>query len=327
MKPRAFKALSWTAAVIVLSCGRVDALAAPTGVQTSPLASSPDEGSWKAGRAMNDIQQLLLFTPRSMGRRGHAQTVHYIEQQLLAAKNTKIEFQQWQAVGDDARRFAMTNIVARLDPANPNRVIVGTHYDSIVTAYADQKDPTAPMPGANNSASGVALLLETVRALGRKPSLQVGVDFVFFDGEEGIRSLGAGDPNWAAVGSPYFASHLRDLYPARLPQSGAIFDMVCFKNLRLHPEPSSLESAHAEVQKFWQIGEQVAPTVFVSDPKQYPISDDHTALIAAGVPSFLVIDFDYAPWFNTTQDTIGKCSSKSLQVVGRTLLRYLHANR
>jgi glutaminyl-peptide cyclotransferase len=37
-----------------------------------------------------------------------------------------------------------------------------------------------------------------------------------------------------------------------------------------------------------------------------------------------VIDFDYEPYFNTTQDTIDKCSVDSLQTVGRTLLQYLY---
>jgi hypothetical protein len=60
-------------------------------------------------------------------------------------------------------------------------------------------------------------------------------------------------------------------------------------------------------------------------PTPYPVSDDHTALTAAGIPSLLVIDFEYDPWFNTTQDTIDKCSAASLADVGRTLLRYLYA--
>ena len=60
-------------------------------------------------------------------------------------------------------------------------------------------------------------------------------------------------------------------------------------------------------------------------PTRYPIGDDQDALAAAGIPSFLVIDFDYDPWFNTTKDTIDKCSSNSLEAVGRTLVTYLYA--
>ena len=71
------------------------------------------------------------------------------------------------------------------------------------------------------------------------------------------------------------------------------------------------------------IGHAIAPQAFIGKSSPYPISDDQTALAEVGIPSFLVIDFDYEPYFNTTQDTIDKCSVDSLQAVGRTLLRYL----
>jgi Zn-dependent M28 family amino/carboxypeptidase len=61
----------------------------------------------------------------------------------------------------------------------------------------------------------------------------------------------------------------------------------------------------------------------VTKTTTYPISDDHTSLMEAGIPSFLVIDFDYEPWFNTTGDTLDKCDPQSLEAVGRTLTRYL----
>jgi len=180
------------------------------------------------------------------------------------------------------------------------------------------------MPGANNSASGVAVLLETARVLSLLPKPAVGIDMIFFDGEEGPRSLGAGDPNWKALGSPYFAAHLREFYPNAKPEKAVVFDMVCDKDLDLKPEPSSLVSAMSEVKKFWTAGTVVAPLAFSGKTTSYPISDDHTALAAAGIPSFLVIDFEYEPYFNTTQDTIDKCSADSLQAVGRTLLEYLY---
>ena len=180
------------------------------------------------------------------------------------------------------------------------------------------------MPGANNSASGVAVLLETARVISNLPRPALGIDMIFFDGEEGPKSLGAGDPNWMALGSPYFTAHLSDLYPDRKPEKAAVFDMVCYKNLQLHPELSSLLYAKTEVVKFWNIGATIAPSVFLRTATDLPISDDHTALAVAGIPSFLVIDFEYEPWFNTTEDTIDKCSTSSLEAVGRTLLRYLY---
>jgi Zn-dependent M28 family amino/carboxypeptidase len=181
------------------------------------------------------------------------------------------------------------------------------------------------MPGANNSASGVAVLLETARAMASLPPPPLGIDMIFFDGEEGPKSLGAGDPTWFALGSPYFAQHLPDFYPNRKPEKAVVFDMVCYRTLELKPELSSLAYTKTETAKFWNIGAAIAPSVFVGKPTSYPVSDDHTALAQAGIPSFLVIDFEYEPWFNTTEDTLDKCSAASLADVGRTLLRYLYA--
>jgi glutaminyl-peptide cyclotransferase len=293
----------------------------------SAAAGSGDVATdgWSGERAMADIATQLRFTPRSPGMPGHQQTIDFIAAELAKTPVKVTTRQRFTYRGDDGAERALTNIIARLDPANPRRILVGTHYDSIVQAYRDTDNPTAPMPGANNSASGVAVLLETARALAALRPPPVGIDMVFFDGEEGPKALGAGDPNWRALGSPYFAAHLGELYPDRKPESAVVFDMVCYRTLQLHPELSSLYYARAATSKFWTVGALVAPSVFLRTPTGYPISDDHTALAQAGIPSLLVIDFEYEPWFNTTQDTLDKCAATSLASVGKTLLRYLYA--
>ena len=154
-----------------------------------------------------------------------------------------------------------------------------------------------------------------------------GADLVFFDGEEGPVSLGAGDPQWQALGSPYFAEHLADFYPQAKPAAAAIFDMVCYRNIRLLAEESSVAYARSDVEKFWSIGNELAPKVFVPQVTSTPIFDDQNALADAGIPSFLVIGFQYDPWFNTAQDTIDKCSIQTLETIGRTTVRYLYLPR
>jgi len=203
-------------------------------------------------------------------------------------------------------------------------MIVATHYDSIIKAYRDARNPTAPMPGANNSASGVAVLLETARVISQLPDPPIGIDMIFFDGEEGAISMGAGDPNFKPIGSAHFAEHLADFYPKGKPEKAVDLDMVCDKDLHLKPEPSSIASAGDEVKKFWDIGMKIAPQAFEMQRTPYTIEDDHSNLQAAGIPSFIVIDFDYEPYYNTLQDTPDKCSTQSLEAVGRTLLQYLY---
>jgi Zn-dependent M28 family amino/carboxypeptidase len=291
-----------------------------------PLAARAEVAvtQWDGNRAMAHIAEQLRFTPRSLDTPGHQQTIDYIKAELAKVGVTTVTTQDFVFQGNDGKPHPLFNLVARLQPENPRRVIVATHYDSIVKAYRDAKAPDAPMPGANNSASGVAVLLETARVMSLLPKPPVGIDMVFFDGEEGPKSLGAGDPDWRPLGSPHFAAHLKDFYPNQKPEKAVVFDMVCEKDIQLLPEPSSLKSALGEVKKFWGVGVGVAPQAFVTKSVTYPISDDHTALNEAGIPSFLVIDFDYEPYFNTTQDTLDKCSAQSLEAVGRTLLQYLY---
>jgi Zn-dependent M28 family amino/carboxypeptidase len=280
--------------------------------------------SWDGKRALAVIVDLLRFTPRSMETVGHQQTIDYITATLKKTRFDTIETQRWVA-REAGRTMAMTNIIARFNPSNPRRVIVATHYDSIIKAYRDQKTPDAPMPGANNSASGVAVLLETARVISEMPNAPpVGIDMIFFDGEEGPISMGAGDPNFHTIGSPYFVEHLAEFYPKAKPEKMLDFDMVCDRDLHLKIDQSSLYSAPAQAKKFWEIGMKIAPGAFEPKPMPYTISDDHTVFQEAGIPAFIVIDFEYEPFYNTTQDTPDKCSVQSLEAVGRTLTQYLY---
>ena len=280
--------------------------------------------SWDGKRALSTIEDLVKFTPRAMETPGHQQAIDYITTELKRTKFDTIVPQRWTA-REAGRTMAMTNIIARFNPGNPRRVIVATHYDSIIRAYRDFDHPNGLMPGANNSASGVAVLLETARVLSALPDAPpVGIDMIFFDGEEGPISMGAGDPDYRALGSPYFIEHLSEVYPQAKPEKMIDFDMVCFRDMHLKAEQSGLHSAPAEVKKFWGIGLTLAPGIFEKEPAPYSVEDDHTAFQAAGIPSFIVIDIEYMPFYNTTEDTPDKCSVESLEAVGRTLVKYLY---
>ena len=303
-------------------------VAALLALQPGPLLAEVNQAkieSWDGKRALATIVDLLRFTPRAMETPGHQQTIDYIIAELKKTRFDTVTAQRWTA-HDAGRTMAMTNIIARFNPSNPRRVIVATHYDSIIKAYRDSKNPDAPMPGANNSASGVAVLLETARVLSELPDAPpVGIDMIFFDGEEGPISMGAGDPDFYSVGSPYFTEHLAEFYPNAKPEKMLDFDMVCDRDLHLKAEQSGLHSAPAEVKKFWDIGMKIAPGAFEQQPVPYAVEDDHTAFQLAGIPSFVVIDFEYEPFYNTTEDTPDKCSVQSLEAVGRTLTQYLYA--
>lgn len=217
----------------------------------------------------------------------------------------------------------MTNILGRINPDATTRIILGTHYDTKRFADLDSRIPEQPVPGANDGASGVAALLELARVLPYSIPPTLGVDLLFFDGEEGDEEIETkGDHSkYLPIGSTEFASNLSNWYPKGKPEFGIILDMVCKKNLKIYPEANSERNAPALQQSLFALGRTLYPQIFQSTVK-YTIQDDHVPLANAGVPSMLLIDIEY-PYFHTTKDTPDKCSAESLHAVGDTVRQFL----
>jgi hypothetical protein len=149
----------------------------------------------------------------------------------------------------------------------------------------------------------------------------VGIDLVFFDGEEGDPGIVEDFTNWKPIGSEYFAEHISETYNNNLPKEGIILDMVCDKDLNLIMDNGSQRDASNNVNTFWDIGLKLFPKEFSTESIS-EIRDDNTPLNKVGIPSFLVIDYNY-PYIYTTKDTTDKCSEKSLNTVATTLVNYL----
>jgi Zn-dependent M28 family amino/carboxypeptidase len=179
------------------------------------------------------------------------------------------------------------------------------------------------VPGANDSASGVAVLLDLIRLFATTPlQPNVGIDFVFFDGEEGEEDIGGDFTHWSPLGSEYFVTQLDTLYDSTENVEGIVLDMVCDKDLEIVPEAFSIEAAPEQVKAFWRIANAVDDDAF-GETGSVAVRDDHSALNAAGIPTFLLIDFTYPP-FHTTKDTIDKCSAESLATVSEAVYRYVY---
>ncbi len=271
------------------------------------------------------IDQQLRYGPRYLSASGHKNIQKFLIAEMNAlAQETKIQI--WQHTSPDGQKHELTNIVGRFYPANEKRIILATHYDSKKFADKDTQKENQAVPGANDSASGVAVLLELARILTNSHYIpNVGVDIVFFDGEEGEENQGGDYTNWKPLGSTYFAEHLSDIYGNNKPISGIVLDMVCDKDLKILKEQSSVQNAPAQIEKFWNIAKKIDGNAF-RDQVGPEIRGDHTPLNQAGIPSFLVIDLEYPP-FHTTNDTLDKCSAKSLETVASAVLNYAYAVR
>lgn len=298
---------------------------APVEYMTSKVLTASTQKQSVAGQNMMDlIRQQLSYGPRYIGSSGHTDATNFIaaEAAAIAGNNGKVTEQRWQEHDTGGKQVPLTNIMLSLNPDKSKRLIIGTHYDSKRTADMDKRNPTAPVPGADDSASGVAVLLQSAHELAAKSSsLPVGIDYVFFDGEEGLPATESDTPGWKPFGAQHFANTINQIYPGVKPVGGIIIDMVCDRNLDIRLDKSSRVAAASQTARFWQIGNQVSPGSFLP-AKNDNIEDDHTPLNQAGIPSFVVIDFDF-PAHHTTADTIDKCSAHSLNTVLITLDKYV----
>jgi Zn-dependent M28 family amino/carboxypeptidase len=185
--------------------------------------------------------------------------------------------------------------------------IIGAHYDTRLLADNDPNTNlrTRPVPGANDGASGVAVLLELSRALD-KAKLKNEVWLAFFDAEDNGRLNG-----WEFIaGSTYMARALQVK-----PEFVLIADMIGDTDLQIYKEKNSTPWL---VQRVWQIAEQLGYQDTFLPQSKFAMIDDHTPFLQAGIPAIDLIDFDY-PYWHTTQDTIDKTAPESLHRVGRVV--------
>ncbi len=263
------------------------------------------------------IDQQMRYGPRYIGSPGHQQMQQFLAAELASVDKIDTTVQAWSHTDKNGRKTNLANIIGKAYPERKRRIVLGTHYDT-----KKHSDTGPPVPGANDGASGVALLLELAHKIDDiDPSGEIGIDFVFFDGEEGEDHIRSDYSEWKPLGSNHFAANLPQLYGEGKPEAAIVFDMVCDQGLKLTREDSTPHAARPAETKFWETGREVNPALF-GLPTTTAIRDDHTVLNTAGIPSFLVIDPDY-PYFHTTADTADKCSPDNLGVVFKTVGKYL----
>jgi Zn-dependent M28 family amino/carboxypeptidase len=267
--------------------------------------------SFDGTTALTYAKAQLDFGTRVPNSLGAQRAGDWIVAQMKSRADTVIE-QRFDHVTVKGDTLHLRNILARIHPAAIQRVLYLTHWDTrpISDGAKDPAQRNAPMPGANDGASGVALFVALGDAL-RKTPATVGVDLLFVDGED---YGDFGTMKDVLLGSTYFASHLPS--PDYKPLYGVLWDMIGDKDLDIYQEPISLQRAPEVVSLVWNEAETLGYSrYFIGSPANSGVTDDHVPLLDAGIHTIDVIDFDY-PWHHTPQDTFDKLSAHSLQVVG-----------
>lgn len=282
--------------------------------------------------ALGYAKTQLEFGPRVPGTDGHRREGAWIVAQMRRRADTVV-LQSWTHVTSDGRMLPMLNVLARFRPDLPQRVLYLTHWDSRPTSDQDMNvaNRKLPIPGANDGASGVGLLIALGDAL-RKTPPNVGVDLLFVDGED-YGSFSNYDPDSALtksydvlIGSTYFANHLPSA--GYKPLFGVLWDMIGDRDLQLYEDGISVQHAPEVVQRVWETAEDLGYRKYFIPESKGGWTDDHVPLIARGLRVIDVIDGDYCAhgigcaqispqnYHHTQLDTFDKISAHSLQIVG-----------
>ena len=280
-----------------------------TGMLACGRTEAPPAREFDADRAMTRVQEQLAFGPRIPGTPGHAAMAAWLDSLARNVADTVV-VQRWMHTMASGDSVPMFNIIARFNPAAATRVLYLAHWDTRPRSDAPGSTATdQPVPGANDGASGVAVLLGVMDALRAAPP-EIGVDLLFVDGED----LGDFGPPRVDVliGSTYYAANM---LPPGKPEFAVVWDMVGGQDMRIGRESYGSVAAPDVVTKIWDIAAAMGyGHVFVQESIG-GITDDHVPLIDAGIRAVDVIGWPYPHW-HTVNDTYDKISAESLKAVG-----------
>ncbi len=266
-------------------------------------AGLPRSQKFDGQQAFADLEEQVSYGPRIPGSKAHSKTVEYIRD-VLERNRWSVELQDTSMLDQPVR-----NVIGKRGTGTP-WIILGAHYDSRLKADQDT-DPQKkeqPVPGANDGASGVAVLLELGRVIPSDFKGQVWL--VFFDAEDNGRI-----PGWEWIlGSQAFVRDLKGH-----PDAVVVVDMIGDADLNIFEEMNSDPQLTREI---WGVANSLGYSKEFIAQTKHSMLDDHTPFLRAGIPAVDIIDFDY-PYWHTSQDTPDKTSAASLQAVGDTLLEFL----
>ncbi len=272
-------------------------------------------------RAYQYLVEQVDFGPRVPGSESSAKCRDYFYQHF---RSLGVEADSQKFVFFDPysqQNIPMVNVIASFrSSANDESpgIVLMAHYDSRPrTDFAENPELLdKPIDGANDGASGVAVLMELANLFAETPPAG-NVDLVFVDGEDWGKS---GDHFLYMIGSKEFAkTDIRDKY-----RFGIVIDMIGESDQQIYRENFSERYAKDLNDMVFGTARQLGLTTFI-DTVRYPVMDDHLSLNIAGVPAIDLIDFDY-PYWHTEYDTPDKCSAGALANVGR-LLAYIAYNK
>jgi glutaminyl-peptide cyclotransferase len=294
---------------------------------------------FNADSAYAFVKKQVDFGPRIPNTAAHKKTGDYFIAQLKTYGAT-VKVQEFTATTFTNQKISLRNIIASFNPDKKKRVLLAAHWDTRPVSSMDDENPNATFDGANDGASGVGVLLEVARTISKQPT-NVGIDIIFFDGEDwGFDSqdkgvwgsmkeppLPSGLESWWCLGSQHWSKNKHaGNYTAAF---GILLDMVGGKDAKFAYEGVSLDYAAGVVDKVWKSAAKLGfSNVFITE-KDGQMTDDHVFVnIHAKIPMIDIISYagdqGYGDFHHTQKDNMNIISKETLYVVGQTLLQVIY---
>lgn len=314
------------ACITLVACGNSgggdNSGSASVEASTAPVAMAP----FNADSAYALVAAQCDFGPRVPATPAHGRCAQWLEKQLSRHCDTVV-LQRATVTTFDGKQLPITNFIGSINPDNPRRLLLVAHWDCRPWADNDP-DPakhSQPVMGANDAASGVAVLLELARTL-PKSETNIGIDILLVDAEDWGEN--GGDENSWALGTQYWASHPH--VEGYRPVAGILLDMVGAKGAQFSKEYFSMQYASSVVNDLWNTAAKAGYSAFFRNHSGGAITDDHVIInTVAGIPCIDVIDMrtgtnsGFFPYWHTTDDTLDKIDPATLGAVGNTLARFI----
>lgn len=274
------------------------------------------------------IQKQLEFGPRVPNTSAHVNCGDYLIKTLKSYGADVVE-QKFEAQAFDGKKLQLRNIIASFNREAPKRILLAAHWDSRPFADKDTINKDKPILGANDGASGVAVLLQLASMVASaNPKLSIGVDIIFFDGEDyGKREddvEGENDVLWWCLGSQYWSKNKhKENYTAYY---GILLDMVGGKNDKFTQEGNSLIYAPKVVEKVWGAAQKLGFSSYFLPKQTDAITDDHFFVNEfAKIPMIDIVAYDadknrpFGDYHHTHRDSLDIIDKNTLKAVGQTL--------
>ena len=302
---------------------------------------NPVGPSFNADSAYAFTKAQCDFGPRDMNSRGHDLCGEWIVSKFKEY-GCKVTTQTATLAGYDGTKLRSRNIMASINPEATTRILLCAHWDS--RPWADNDPDSAnwrkPILAANDAASGVAVMLELARIIGKSKdekafNKQLGIDFVCFDAEDW------GTPQWAdvadnsdswALGAQYWSKNLPQGYEARY---GVLLDMVGGVGAKFYREGMSMQYAPEIVKKVWRAAREVGFGSYFPKEDGGVITDDHVPVNQfAKIPTIDIIPYyadcqqsSFGPTWHTLADNMENIDKNTLKAVGQTLVQVIYKEK